>query len=271
MGELVTFLKAIHADGINPEVFVDPSEDYGHDDDTPTCAQAIPSRSHDKIVTGEAVSPGTSDKLLGDAPLSHEFPGAAASRVGSPKIPKRRDVLDKQHPGYLNLVGSRIMMRYNESHSGSLSREEFMQLATMIEREYELSDVNFSAAERVGPYRFIRTLGKGAEGVVKLAINSDNESLGKRAVKIIKRGNIACLARIDREIEAMVLLEHPTVVACVEVYIYIYNMYMYISCACKYTLFCEYRVAMVLLEHSTVVAGLEVYIYICTYIIYVYI
>jgi len=217
MDELVTFLKAIHADGINPEVFVDPSEDYGHDDDMPTCAQAIPSRSPDKIVTGEAVSPGTSDKLLGDAPLSHEFPGAAASRVGSPKIPKRRDVLDKQHPRYLNLVGSRIMMRYNESHSGSLSREEFMQLATMIEREYELSDVNFSAAERVGPYRFIRTLGKGAEGVVKLAINSDDESLGKRAVKIIKRGNIACLARIDREIEAMVLLEHPTVVACVEV------------------------------------------------------
>jgi serine/threonine protein kinase len=38
-----------------------------------------------------------------------------------------------------------------------------------------------------------------------------------RAIKIIKRGNIASLSRIDREVEAMVLLDHPTVVTCWEV------------------------------------------------------
>jgi len=212
MGELVTFLKAIHADGINPEVFVDPSEDYGNDDDNkpPNCVQGVSADTCGVITE----SP---DKSSPDKTLSHEFPGTVVAKGGPPGSPKRREMLDKHHPKYLDLVGSRIMMRYNESHSGSLSREEFMQLATMIEREYELSDSAFSATERVGPYRFIRTLGKGAEGVVKLAINSDDESRGKCAVKIMKRGNIACLARIDREIEAMVLLEHPTVCACLEV------------------------------------------------------
>jgi len=191
MGELVTFLKAIHADGINPEVFIDPSEDYGDD-------------VFDVPATPGGAGGKGSEQAIPSSPMSCD-------------TPKRRyQGLDKRDPDYLDIVGSRIMTRYNESHSGTLSREEFMQLATMVEREYELSN-DFSAADRVGPYRFIRTLGRGAEGVVKLAINSDDESAGKRAIKIIKRGNIASLSRIDTEIEAMVLLEHPTVVVCFEV------------------------------------------------------
>lgn len=200
MNELVTFLKAIHADGINPEVFADPSEDYGDDD-------SVPCSPERRISTTSAPQ----------SPASAAFgtlEGVAAALHGSPGRYQR---LDKTHPQYIDEVGRRIMTRYNESHSGTLSREEFMQLATMVEREYELSDNNFSGADRVGPYRFIRTLGKGAEGVVKLAINADDESLGKRAVKIIKRGNIASLSKVDREVEAMVLLDHPTVVACLEV------------------------------------------------------
>ena len=196
MGELVTFLKAIHADGINPEVFIDPSEDYG---DVAFDAHATPV------------------KQGGDGGRQSPPKPPVATPTASPT--RRRQGLNKHDPDYLGIVGSRIMTRYNESHSGQLSREEFMQLATMVEREYELlnTDSERSAAERVGPYRFIRTLGRGAEGVVKLAINSDDESAGKRAIKIIKRGNIASLARIDTEIEAMVLLDHPTVVVCFEV------------------------------------------------------
>ena len=38
------------------------------------------------------------------------------------------------------------------------------------------------SADRVGPYRFIRTLGRGAEGVVKLAINTEDESGGYEAL-----------------------------------------------------------------------------------------
>lgn len=174
-GELLTFLKAIRADGINPEVFVDPSEDCGEADDmsvgTPGAAGGPQSPAQDNsFYHEEAVTWPTSPTETG---------------VGSPKRNVSRNLglrLDKQHPNYLDIVGSRIMMRYNESKNGSLSREEFMQLATMVEREYELSHNDFSAAERVGPYRFIRTLGRGAEGVVKLAINTDDESVGKRCV-----------------------------------------------------------------------------------------
>jgi hypothetical protein len=174
-GELLTFLKAIRADGINPEVFVDPSEDCGDADDmslgTPGADGVPQSPAQDNsFYHEEAVTWPTSPTETG---------------VGSPKRSVSRNLglrLDKQHPNYLDIVGSRIMMRYNESKNGSLSREEFMQLATMVEREYELSHNDFSAAERVGPYRFIRTLGRGAEGVVKLAINTDDESVGKRCV-----------------------------------------------------------------------------------------
>ncbi len=55
--------------------------------------------------------------------------------------------------------------------------------------------------------RLVRKLGKGAEGVVKLGINKQTGV--KKAVKIIKKGNIASMSRVDREIEAMVMLDHP--------------------------------------------------------------
>ena len=174
-GELVTFLKAIRADGINPEVFVDPSEDCGDDDDKPSGHSGVSSSPQ---------GPGLHNSFFHEEEITWRTGSTGEGSVGS--SPKRNVSsnlglrLDKQHPNYLDIVGSRIMMRYNESRNGSLSREEFMQLATMVEREYELSDNDFSAAERVGPYRFIRTLGKGAEGVVKLAINTDDESVGKR-------------------------------------------------------------------------------------------
>ena len=97
------------------------------------------------------------------------------------------------------------MMRYNESNSGSLSREEFMQLATMIEREYELSDNNFSSAEGVGPYRFIRTLGKGAEGAKELAKYVENkrvkDNLSLRAHMLRALGKTQDDKQIDYLIE----------------------------------------------------------------------
>ncbi|EKX55106.1 hypothetical protein GUITHDRAFT_47223, partial [Guillardia theta CCMP2712] len=67
----------------------------------------------------------------------------------------------------------------------------------------------------IGPYRLLRTLGKGAEGVVKLANNVETGE--KKAVKIIRRGNVASMSRVDREVEAMVMLNHPAVVSVNEV------------------------------------------------------
>mmetsp|Transcript_62919 Transcript_62919/g.150547 ORF Transcript_62919/g.150547 Transcript_62919/m.150547 type:complete len:926 (+) Transcript_62919:90-2867(+) len=167
--ELLVFLKAIRADGINPETFVDPAEDY------------------------------------------HDFP---TGRENS--LPMESDgPLDRRNPFYLKVIAERIMLRYNDSKTGSLSREEFMQLASMVEREYEFSDNNYSGADMIGPYCFKRTLGKGAEGVVKLAINTQTGE--KKAIKIIKKGNIAEMSRVDVEVEAMVMLDHPNVVSVNEV------------------------------------------------------
>ena len=44
----------------------------------------------------------------------------------------RNTINNKQHIS----KPQRIMWRYNDSKTGSLSREEFMQLASMVEREY---------------------------------------------------------------------------------------------------------------------------------------
>mmetsp|Transcript_44110 Transcript_44110/g.139184 ORF Transcript_44110/g.139184 Transcript_44110/m.139184 type:complete len:811 (-) Transcript_44110:902-3334(-) len=165
MDELVVFLKAIRKDGINPEAFVDPSEDY---DDA----------------------------------------GKAKRKVSQP-LPSRID------PNYLQVLAERIMLRYNDNRDGKLTKEEFMQLASMVEREYELFDNAYQGGDIIGPYRLLRTLGKGAEGVVKLANNVETGE--KKAVKIIRRGNVASMSRVDREVEAMVMLNHPAVVSVNEV------------------------------------------------------
>jgi len=183
-GELVVFLKAISADGINPESFVDPAEDYDDDRRRPTL------------------------------PLDPEPEPEPLVRTRSDHT-VRKSVDEQRKPGYLEQLAERIMERYNDSGTGRLAKEEFMQLAAMVEREYELMDNAYTGADLIGPYRLTRTLGKGAEGVVKLGVNT--ESGEKKAVKIIRKGNIAALSRVDTEVEAMVMLDHPSVVAVKEV------------------------------------------------------
>jgi len=176
--ELIVFLKAIAADGINPEVFVDPSED---------CEGTIGSMS--TIDRSERNVECNSTRLANDE-------------------------------AYLKDLSTRILERYDDSKTGTLLREEFMQLAALVEREYELYHLNeeegaTGGTSSIGPYRLIRKLGKGAEGVVKLGINKETGM--KKAVKIIKKGNIASMSRVDTEIEAMVVLDHPCVVSVDEV------------------------------------------------------
>lgn len=176
--ELIIFLKAIAADGINPEVFVDPSEDC------------------------EGVERSTGSEAAVDKNLE-----CNSTRLANDEA-------------YLKDLSMRILERYDDSKTGTLLREEFMQLAALVEREYELYHLNdeegaTGGTSSIGPYRLIRKLGKGAEGVVKLGINKETGM--KKAVKIIKKGNIASMSRVDTEIEAMVVLDHPCVVSVDEV------------------------------------------------------
>jgi eukaryotic-like serine/threonine-protein kinase len=72
-------------------------------------------------------------------------------------------------------------------------------------------DTEQDRAERVGPYRLLRTLDEGGMGEVYLA---EHEFLGRPcAVKIVRSEDPAAIARFEREVQAAAMLAHPNTVA----------------------------------------------------------
>jgi serine/threonine protein kinase len=69
----------------------------------------------------------------------------------------------------------------------------------------------------VGKYDLLRKLGSGSSGVVRLAIDRTSPTKRKKAIKIIPKGNVSNMSRIDTEIKAMMMLEHPSIVKLEEV------------------------------------------------------
>ena len=59
-------------------------------------------------------------------------------------------------------------------------------------------------------------LGKGSYGVVRRALNK--ETMEYCAVKIMKRGNVSMMSQMDREVQAMKLLDHKNVVKLYDVF-----------------------------------------------------
>eukprot|EP00741_Cyanophora_paradoxa_P008532 tig00001339_g8257.t1 len=110
-------------------------------------------------------------------------------------------------------VAHKIMEEYNTNHNGQLSKDEFLVLADLIVKEYELCQAR--VVECIGDYQLARTLGKGSYGVVRTAVNRRDG--GRKAMKIIKRGSVSDMSRLDVEIKAMMLLRHPNVVRLEEV------------------------------------------------------
>jgi serine/threonine protein kinase/Ca2+-binding EF-hand superfamily protein len=163
-----------------------------------------------------------------------------------------------------NIV-KKIMEEYNVSKTGSLSKEEFLNLANVIfnlyEGRFQLGDDNDDLYGNIvcGHYRLLYTLGKGSYGIVKYAEKvmddsemsekgrysapntprastdrqqiNNNAKLGtkntisdekvdveeeeddfRRAIKVIKKGNVSELSQLDVEIQAMQMLRHPAVV-----------------------------------------------------------
>ncbi|XP_066916635.1 serine/threonine-protein kinase BRSK2-like, partial [Clytia hemisphaerica] len=70
----------------------------------------------------------------------------------------------------------------------------------------------------VGPYFLQQTLGKGQTGVVRLGIHSQTKK--KVAVKIVDKNKIQpnVLAKVEREITIMKLIEHHNVLQLYDVY-----------------------------------------------------
>ncbi len=68
---------------------------------------------------------------------------------------------------------------------------------------------------KIGNYELKRKLGTGANSTVRLGVNVATGE--KRAVKIIKRGDVSDMSRLDVELKAMMMLDHPSVVKVFEV------------------------------------------------------
>lgn len=106
-----------------------------------------------------------------------------------------------------------IINEFDTTHSGMLSRDEFMVLADLVTREYEFWENRH--LDRVGDYELGRTIGRGSSGVVRHAMHVETRQ--KVAIKIIKKGKCSDLSRLDREIQSLMAAKHKNIVELHEV------------------------------------------------------
>lgn len=106
-----------------------------------------------------------------------------------------------------------IINEFDTTHTGLLTRDEFMVLADLVTREYEFWENRH--LERIGDYELGRTIGRGSSGVVRLACHVVSRQ--KVAIKIIKKGKCSDLSRLDREIQSLMAAKHKNIVALEEV------------------------------------------------------
>ena len=72
---------------------------------------------------------------------------------------------------YIEVVSQRVMKAYDFSENGVLSRDEFMALADLVEKEYTRGGHKpYEGENVVGRWRIGRTLGRGSVGVVRLRL-----------------------------------------------------------------------------------------------------
>jgi Ca2+-binding EF-hand superfamily protein len=162
---------------------------------------------------------------------------AASSGNASPAAAANDDSVDASPVGTLDSVASsadesppsssssatakagqasieKIMQEFDSGGTGYLSKQEFMLLAKLIVHAYRATakaDKKFT----IGKYVVGDKIGEGACGVVHLAAN--RKSGEQKAIKIIPRGNVSDLSRLDVEVRAMMMLKHPTIVELEEV------------------------------------------------------
>lgn len=106
-----------------------------------------------------------------------------------------------------------IINEFDTTHTGLLTRDEFLVLGDLVTREYE--HWTNRHLERIGDYELGRTIGRGSSGIVRLALHVPSRE--KVAIKIIKKGNCSALSRLDREIESLAAASHENIVELLEV------------------------------------------------------
>ena len=107
----------------------------------------------------------------------------------------------------ISSIVKKLMQEYDEDHDGRITQEEFLIFADVVVKNYQLDE---EEEVMMGRYELRRKIGSGSSGVVKLAW--DRKRSQKVAIKIIKKGDMSDMSRVDKEIQAMLVLSHPNIV-----------------------------------------------------------
>jgi len=102
-----------------------------------------------------------------------------------------------------------IMKEYDTGRLGYLTQHEFEIIGDLIVKNYELR-AQYESGSEVADFVLKRRLGKGAAGEVRLAVHKNTHD--KKAIKIIPKGDVADCTKLDTEIKAMLMLQHPHIV-----------------------------------------------------------
>ncbi|KAL0212776.1 hypothetical protein RCL1_006402 [Eukaryota sp. TZLM3-RCL] len=152
----------------------------------------------------------------GDATISNDELGKFLAIVNFDGIPLTSLLFSSESTAPCNqeAVPLRIREVLNEfdlTGDGKLSKAEFFRLADLVLSEFELTKSrSMKVLSKIGRYVVSRTLGFGAQAVVKLAFDPvENEY---RAVKIIKKSNEAAIASVENEVKALSLLNHSNII-----------------------------------------------------------
>ncbi|KAL0479270.1 SNF1-related protein kinase catalytic subunit alpha KIN10 [Acrasis kona] len=110
-----------------------------------------------------------------------------------------------------------VMKEYDTRHFGSLSRLDFLKLSDLILSKYEAR--HMENGWTIKDWKMTHVLGEGGYGVVRYATRlRENPNMpSQAAIKIIKRGNVSDMSKLDVEIQAMQMLKFSRVVQLYEI------------------------------------------------------
>ena len=90
-------------------------------------------------------------------------------------------------------------------------RKNGESIAVAVQSEAALMLHTPAAADRIGPYRVVKEIGRGGMGAVYLAVRDDDEYRKQVAIKVVKRGmdTAEVLGRFRHERQILANLDHP--------------------------------------------------------------
>lgn len=112
------------------------------------------------------------------------------------------------------VIAKQIISDYDANGDDFLTEKEFEILAKIILKNYELIYEQVDTGKSEGIYKIVgytikRKVGQGSAGVVTLAV--EHKTGERKAIKIVPKGNVSDLSRLDTEIKAMMMLKHERI------------------------------------------------------------